>query len=474
MSKRARKIVSYAEEGNDEDTLFVPPETKKAPRKKSKNVELPDKAEFPNADLGEEEFAPGKKQGGKGKVKATAGTIRLNPIVPQNVLPELETFYNGELGTLMLDFADVSVPWYNEDALIYFPNFTSYPSAGGPTAPIKSMDAESNRDLWFLDLLDGSRNLGAPVGTELFFSSDQLFEASVPKAREVEGTDKVKLVFRMIHRGGWGFGGTAPSYEYETIKIRVKNNSDISKPLIDKLIENHPYFDKIFEQHDNELVQQRYPLKDDGTIEMKNRKKFILTSNVSLPLLKSKDDQHTVDIGGMWKAIMLKDLVKSTLSARSAIRIFVVENCAVGVYLDLTRLNEFLEAFKTDQTIMSGLIASFNNQLRTQLSKNELPDTLQFPPMIPSEGFKLDLYDYQQRSLRWMTRVEEGEDGAASVKKINTIPLVRFDAYPDKVFRFDTCRFLDKFDDLGIFETIAYTCVGGVLADSPGNEYYFQ
>ena len=60
----------------------------------------------------------------------------------------------------------------------------------------------------------------------------------------------------------------------------------------------------------------------------------------------------------------------------------------------------FLESVMKDETVLGSLSGYFRDHLGTQLMNPELGNTLEFVPRSPNEGFGLQLYDYQKRSLQ--------------------------------------------------------------------------
>ena len=136
------------------------------------------------------------------------------------------------------------------------------------------------------------------------------------------------------------------------------------------------------------------------------------------------------------------------------------------IYFDTAYLPAY-ESMGKLHKLLNWLKPYINSSLSRQLAKPELGNTLEFVPYDAPKGFKLSLYDYQKRSLQWMSQVEHSTDQSTrAVTRAATSHIFRFDTLPDALLNASESRLEKKVTK--VMEEVDYSCKGGVLADNPG------
>lgn len=166
-----------------------------------------------------------------------------------------------------------------------------------------------------------------------------------------------------------------------------------------------------------------------------------------------------------------------TVSKSPVIKEFSFKN-RISFYLKVDEASIPLipTAINDPEQLHTGLVNRYTsgNFVGLEPRRNELSDTFDFPAVEIPKGFKLDLRDYQKRSISWMNSIEAVESNDSNTIYYNFVPEVK--EYPIKFKLGDTPYYLGKHCVEGGDISTAKTerseplrFYGGILADDTGS-----
>ncbi|KAI8895519.1 SNF2 family N-terminal domain-containing protein [Globomyces pollinis-pini] len=339
----------------------------------------------------------------------------------------LSQFKDGNFNTttcLPNDLEDLEIPFYNQDILIFYPNAPNY-------TPVDDESVDFNYWHYFAYAIPFYPNLAErvelrPTMLEVTFGvpdyhTDCFDQYTICKYRSVTHRFDAETNLKTVLLN---YMKAHPKQFYEPVPFTEFYDLDSNNCYVNP-------FDAI---HNLSYNGVGFTYTEDGV-----KIEYFLNHNLS---------PEPVDMSP------LKVFVRCPGKA---------DNCPdyliVDVYFDVNCFDTF------DLNIIGSRYKSILDSQESALETSSINDTIEFVETIPKDGFKLALYNYQKRSLTWMLMAEH-KAFSPDVTYMETSMLARFSA-SNQVVDLRTNKVLKHIPEN--LQDSAYRCIGGILADAPGN-----